>query len=128
MQRRTDTRLRQSLEKVAEFTNRTKDSDWETLAQRKTIACLCALLKAYSEERVWKAIRDRLRRLFYLSRVDHIRKIRNRKQRTNIDKHSFVNRTIKNRNRLPVEALGTFPCKPKIFRNGVRKAFVNGAK
>ena len=30
-----------------QFTNHTKDSDWETLAQRRTIARLCALFKAY---------------------------------------------------------------------------------
>ena len=33
--------------KAAQFTNRTKDSDWETLAQRKTIARLCALCTVY---------------------------------------------------------------------------------
>jgi len=56
----------------------------------------------------------------------HVRKIRNRKQRTDIGKYSFVNRTIKNWNQLPAETLGTFPCKPKIFRNRVRKAIING--
>jgi len=34
--------------KAAQFTNHTKDSDWETLVQRRTIALLCALFKAYS--------------------------------------------------------------------------------
>ena len=43
MQRRTDTCVRHSMEGVAQFTNRTKDSDWENLAHRRTIACLCAL-------------------------------------------------------------------------------------
>jgi len=46
--------------KAAQFTNHTKDSDWENLAQRRTIAGLCAIFKAYSGERAWKAIRDRL--------------------------------------------------------------------
>ena len=59
--------------KAAQFTNHTKDSDWETLAQRRKIARLCALFKAYSGERAWKVIRDRLRRPYYLSRVDHVR-------------------------------------------------------
>jgi len=36
--------------KAAEFTNHTKDSDWETLAQCRTIARLCVLFKAYSGE------------------------------------------------------------------------------
>jgi hypothetical protein len=45
-----------------------------------------------------------------------------------IGKYSFVNRTIKNWNQLPAETLGTFPCKPKIFRKRVRKAIINRVK
>jgi hypothetical protein len=106
-----------------------KDADWEILAQRsRTITCLCALFQAYTGERAWKAVRDRLRRPDYLSRVDHVRKIRDRKQRMDIGKYSFVNRTVKNWNQLPAEALGTFPCKLKIFRNRVRKAIINEVK
>jgi hypothetical protein len=37
--------------KAAQLTNHVKDSDWETLAQSRTIARLCALLKAYCGER-----------------------------------------------------------------------------
>jgi len=33
-----------------------------------------------------------------------------------------------NWNQLHAEALGTFPCKPKIFRKKVRKAIINGVK
>ena len=84
--------------KFVQFTNRTKCSDWETLGQRRTIAQLCALFTAYSGERAWEATRDRLWRPSYLSRADHVRKIRDRKQRADIGKYSFVNRTIKNRN------------------------------
>jgi len=61
-----------------------------------------------------------------LSTVDHVWKVRERKQRTDIGKYSFVNRTIKNWNQLPAEALGTFPCKPKIFRKRVRKEIISG--
>ena len=43
--------------KAAQFTNHKKDSDWETLAQRRTIALLCAHFKAYSGEMSWKATR-----------------------------------------------------------------------
>jgi hypothetical protein len=50
-------------------------------------------------------------------RPSSFRKIRDWKQRKNIGKYSFVNRTIKKWNQLPAEALGTFSCKPKIFRN-----------
>jgi hypothetical protein len=41
--------------KAAQFTDHTKDSDCQTLAQHSTIACLCALLKTYSGEQGWKA-------------------------------------------------------------------------
>ena len=81
--------------KAAQFTDRTKDSNWETLAQRSTIARLCALFKACSGQRAWKATRDRLRRLSYLSRADRVQKIMDRKQRADIGKRSFVNRTVK---------------------------------
>jgi hypothetical protein len=63
-----------------------------------------------------------------LSRVDQVWKIKDRKQGTDIGKYSFVNRTIKNWNQLPAEALESFPCEPKIFRNRVRKTTVNGVK
>jgi hypothetical protein len=56
-----------------------------------------------------------------MSRVDRVRKIRDRKQKTDIGKYSFVDSTIKNWNQLPAEALGTFPCKPKTFiKQGVQ--------
>jgi len=80
----------------------------------------------YSGERAWKAISNRLQRPYCLNRVDNVQKIRDRKQRTDIRKYSFVNRTIKNLNQLPAEVLGTFPCKPKIFR--VRKAIISRMK
>jgi len=79
-------------------------------------------------KRAWKAMRDRLRRLYSLSSVVQVRKIRVRKQRTDIGKYSFVNRTIENWKQLPAEVLGSFLCKPQIFRNRVRKAIINGVK
>jgi len=60
----------------------------------RTITCSCALLIVYNGERSWKAIRDRLRRAYCLSRVDHVQKIRDRKQRPDIGKYSFVNRPL----------------------------------
>ena len=63
-----------------------------------------------------------------MSRVDYVWKIGDRKQRTDIGMYFFVNKTIKNRNQLLAEALGAFLCKPKIFRNRVRKAIINGVK
>jgi hypothetical protein len=66
---------------------------------------ICSLFKAYTGERAWNYIWDRLQGTWYLSRDDHNRKIRVRKQRTDIGKYCFVNRTIKLWNQLPAEAL-----------------------
>jgi hypothetical protein len=107
--------------KADKFAYRMSESNWETLSQRRKIARICALFKAYFGERGWKFICDRLQRPNYLSRIDHDWKIRNRRQRTDIGKYSFVNRTIRLWNRLPAEILGTLPCKPRAFRKGVRK-------
>jgi hypothetical protein len=61
-------------------------------------------------------------------RVDHVGKIRDRKQRTGKVNYSFVNRAIKNWNQLPAETFGTLPCKPKLFMKRIRKAIVSGIK
>jgi hypothetical protein len=57
-----------------------------------------------------------------LSRDDHGRKIRSRKQRAYVGKCSFVNRTIKDWNCLPSGMLASFPCKLNTFRKRVREA------
>ena len=75
---------------------------------------------------MYEWVHDRLLIPYYLSRFDHVRKIRDRKQGNDIGKYSFVNRTIKNWSHLPAKTLGTFPCKSKILRNRVRKATING--
>jgi hypothetical protein len=58
----------------------------------------------------------------YLSSVDHDWKIKNRRQRTDIGKYSFVYRTIQLWNKLPMNVLGTFPSKTRNFRKRVRKS------
>ena len=70
--------------------------------------------------KVWKAIDDRLLKLCYLSREGHNRKIKIRKQRTDVGKYSFVNRIIKSRNQLPAVLLASFPCKLNMFRKRVK--------
>ena len=107
--------------KVAKFAHHTSSPNWETLASRRKLSLICALFKAYFGERAWKAIGDRLQRPNYLSRVDHERKIRSRRQRTDIGKYSFVNRTIQYWNQLTAEVLGILPCKAIAFKKRVRK-------
>lgn len=107
--------------RAAKFANFTNESGWETLAQRRLIARMCALFKAYTGGRAWKMIEDRLLKPCYLGRDDHTRKIRTRKQRTDVGKYSFVNRTIRSWNQLPPGVLESFPCKLGTFRKRVRK-------
>jgi len=106
---------------VAKFANLTNESNWETLVQCRKIARICALYKAYSGELAWRTIGDRLQRPYSLSRGDHKWKMRYSRQRTEIGKYSFVNRTIQLWNKLPMNALGTFPSKLSTFRKRVRK-------
>jgi hypothetical protein len=106
---------------AAKFSQDRNDSNWETLTQRREISRVCAPFKAYTGERAWKALGDRLERPFYLSRVDHNRKIRSRKQKTDIGKYSFVNRTIQVWNQVPADVLGTLSCKPRNCRKRVMK-------
>jgi len=110
--------------KAAHFKYHVNDSDWNTLAQRKTIAHM-RTFKAYPGKWTWKGISDRSPRYYYLSRVDHVRKIRNKKQRMDIGKYSFVCGTIINWWQLPAEVLSTFARKPMTFRKGVRNAVIN---
>jgi hypothetical protein len=92
------------------------------LAQRRNIAGVCALYKAHSGEPAWKIIGERLQRPYYLSWVDHDWKIRNRRQKREIGKYSYVKRTICFWNKLPMNASGTYPSKPSTFRKRVRKS------
>jgi hypothetical protein len=110
--------------KAARFARITKFSNWETLTSRRKLSRICALFKAYSGDRAWKHIGDRIKRPHYLSRVDHERKIRSRKQRTDIGKYSFLNRTIQLWNQLPAEVFGNLPCKQNTFKRRVRKAII----
>jgi len=47
--------LKRMQKKVAKFANNINVSGWETLAQRRLIARTCALFKAYTGKRNWKA-------------------------------------------------------------------------
>ena len=94
--------------------------------QRRKIARMCAPYKGHTGQRAWKAIGDRLQAPSYLSRVDHQWKIRARKQRTDIGKYSFVNRSITDWNQPPEWAIGTSHGKNHIFKTRVRKVQNSG--
>ena len=80
--------------KAAKFAHHSGGSDFESLAQRRKKARMCALYKACTGYRAWIALGERLQAPSYLSMVDHHWKIRARKQRTDIGKYSFVNKSI----------------------------------
>jgi hypothetical protein len=112
---------------AAIFAHHRHNWNWETLTEPRKTACRGALFKPYRAERAWKTIGDRLHRPCYLIRVDHDRKIRSRKQLTDIGKNSFANRAIQFWNQLPADALGTLSCKSSNFMEKVRKV-INKAK
>jgi hypothetical protein len=107
--------VRQRISKCIKFANNINESGWETSAQRRLVARICALFKAYTGGRAWKAIGDRLLKPCYQSKGDHNRKIRTRKQRTGVGIYSFVNRTIKSWNQLTAGLLASFRCKINTF-------------
>jgi len=112
--------------RAARFAQNANGPGWETLASRRKLSRICALFKAYNGDRTWKTIGDRLKRPHYLSRADHGWKIRNMKQRTDIGKYSFVNRTVQLWNKLPADVIGNLPCKQKTFKKRARKAIMKG--
>jgi len=65
--------------RAAKFANNIDVSGWETLAQQRLIAQICALFKACTGRRAWKALGNRLLKPCYLSRGDHNWKIKSRK-------------------------------------------------
>jgi len=111
--------------RAAKFAHHSGGSDWESLAKRRKTARMCELYKAYTSERVWKAIGDRLQAPSYLSRVDHHWKVRARKYRTDIRKYSFVNRSITDWNLLPEVASHG---KTRIYKTRVRKVKTSEGK
>jgi hypothetical protein len=48
--------------RAAKFANNVDHTGWESLEERRELSRLCALFKAYTGIRAWKAIGDRLLR------------------------------------------------------------------
>jgi hypothetical protein len=117
-------RVQKNTAKIAHHRN---ESNWETLTECRKLARLCAVFNGYTGERAWNAVEDRLQTPCYLSRGDHGKKIRSRKQRTDIGKYSFVHRTMQLWTQLPEVALGAPSSKPSSFKKSVREV-INKAK
>ena len=110
--------------KAAKYAHNSNRTNCENLVSRRTLSRICALFKAYFREPSWKPISDRLQRPQYLIRLDRDRYVRIRRQRVDIGKYPFLNRTIQHWNQLPAEVLGIFPCKPITFKKRVRKVII----
>ncbi|KAJ4426704.1 hypothetical protein ANN_26502 [Periplaneta americana] len=93
---------------------------WDTLTDRRTRIRLCALFKTYRGEPAWRDIKNRLQPPNYSSRNDHSYKLRERRQRTDTGKFSFLNRTIRNWNALPADLLKALPTTKNAFKNRLK--------
>ncbi|KAJ4435325.1 hypothetical protein ANN_17935 [Periplaneta americana] len=93
---------------------------WDTLTDRRTRIRLCALFKTYRGEPVWREIKNRLQPPNYSSRNDHSYKLRERRQRTDTGKFSFLNRTIRDWNALPADLLKALPTTKNAFKNRLK--------
>jgi len=128
MQGMSDKCLDRVQNKSAKFAHHSGGSEWVSWAQCRKIARMCALYKAYPGDRAWKVIGLRLQAPSYLSRVNHYWKIRARKQRTDIGKYSFVNKSITDWNKLPEGAIGTYNGKTHIFKTRIGKVKTSEVK
>jgi len=72
---RSGNRFKSGAKRAAKFANNINESGWETLAQRRLIARICSLFKAYTGGRAWKAIENRFLKPCYLSRAIIIGKL-----------------------------------------------------
>ena len=71
--------------KAVKFAHHMSSPNWENLASCRKLSRIGALFKVHSGERALKAIRDRLQLPHYLSRVDHERKIRSRRDHPTLE-------------------------------------------
>jgi hypothetical protein len=113
--------------KAGKFANHANDLVWETLVQHRKLA-FAPCSKHTLEKGHGNLWGDWLKGPFILSREDHNRKIRARKQIADISKYSFLKRTFKLWNQPPAGVLVTSPCKSHTFRKRVGKVIVSEEK
>jgi hypothetical protein len=89
---------------------------WEALSDRRLVSRLCALFKAYSGNRAWKAIDHTT----WVERTITGKSGQGNKEQILV-KFSFVNRTIISWNQLSADLLASFPFKLNKFKKRVKK-------
>ena len=105
--------------KSDKFAHHKNSPNWETLASRRKLSRICASLQSA----LWGArVEAYWWQITAATLSEHGRswkeKIRNRRQRTDIGKYSFINRSIQHWNRLQADMLGILHCITIIFKRG----------
>ena len=85
---------------------------------------LACLLRGRAKDLSAPLFRGQVKRIMLPEQDDHDRKIRSKKQSTDIGKYCFANTTIKLWNRLTAEVLAAGRCKSHVFRKRVREVIV----
>ena len=116
IQRRSVNRFKSGAKIAAKFADNINYSGWEILAQRRMIARICALLKAYNGA----GLESDCYKQCHQIRDYHNWNIRNKRQSTDVGKCLIPNRTIKSRKQLRAGVLVSFRCKRNTFRSRLK--------
>ena len=92
---------------------------WESLGSRRKTIRLAGMYKAWNYGEGWDELRSRFKIPGYVGRGNHCLKIKEREQKTDLLKYSFVNRGIREWNALPGEYLIPMPKNVKSFKNKI---------
>lgn len=96
-----------------------KELKWETLENRRRKTRITSLYRAHLGQKAWVDITARLEKPTYYGRNDHDFKIKCRKQKTDVGKFSFLNRTINDWNDLPAAVFEGCPSLRR-FKNNLK--------
>ena len=130
-----ETGLQKKLEgvqrKAARYVNRKYGKDesvskmldelgWESLSSRRRTFRLAGVYNAWNCKDGWEELRARFHTPNYRGRGDHSLKIKEREQKTDVAKYSFINRGIREWNALPGEVLIPMPKNSKVFKSKIK--------
>ena len=92
---------------------------WESLESRRRTFRLTGIYNAWNRKGGWDELHQRLQAPTYIGRCDHRLKIKEREQKTDLAKFSFLNRGIREWNALPGELLTPMPENSKKFKTNL---------
>ena len=94
---------------------------WESLQYRRKNFRLTGIYNTWNRKDGWDELRHRFQTPTYIGRGDHLLKIKEREQKTDLAKFSFLNRGIREWNALPEEVLIPMPKNSRKFRTKLNK-------